>query len=89
MTTNKITSDEKSSDFRDMRISEMNSTHHFGYETSSKQCRIIEFNGCDLIVKSQFQGVNRGGAGRRKKFYNASYATAGVFGILEKGLSLY
>ena len=82
MTTNKMTSAEKSSDFRDMGISEMNSTHHFGYETSSKQFRIIEFVGCDLIVKYLFQGVNRGG----EKFYNASYATAGVFGILEKGL---
>ena len=69
------------SDFRDMGLSEMNSTHLFGYETTSKQCRIIEFVGCDLIVKSLFQGVNRGG----EKFYNASYATAGVFGILEKG----
>ena len=48
------------SDFRDMGLSEMNSTHHFGYETSSKQCRIIEFVGCNLIVKSLVQGVKRG-----------------------------
>ena len=60
MTTNKMTSAEKSSDFRDMGISEMNSTHLFGYETSSKQCRIIEFVGYDLIVKSIVQG-GRGG----------------------------
>ena len=38
-----MTSAKKSSDFRDMGISEMNSTHHFGYKTSSKQCRIIKF----------------------------------------------
>ena len=35
----------------------MNSTHHFGYETSSKQCRIIDFVRYDLIVKSLDQGV--------------------------------
>ena len=52
MTTNKMTSAKKSSDFRDMGISEMNSTHHFEYETSSKQCRIIDFVRYDLIVKS-------------------------------------
>ena len=64
MTTNKMTSAKKSSNFWDMGISEMNSTHHFGYKTSSKQCRIIKFFGCDLIVKS----LESGGPRRRKSF---------------------
>ena len=60
MTTNKLLVPKKSGDFRDMRISEMNSTHRICPQTMFSGLPNVVGVGVDLIVEFPSTGRKRG-----------------------------